>query len=377
MQDQKAAKENAENRIQKMNVLMHHRGPDQRGSFVSQDGLVALGNTRLSIVDAQNLFPVPIRTPNHSAVLTYNGELFNYKELRKDLEVKGEKFQTYSDTEVMLNPEVNYWTPVDQYVGGIQDGKLSGKGTYSFTNGDKYVGGFEAGKKHGQGTLTYPDGEKYVGEYKDGLSNGQGTYTWNNGNKYVGEFKDDKMHGQGAYTWVSGTTYVGEWKNGQYHGHGTITYPYGTKYLGEWKDNKMHGQGTLIYPDGEKYVREGKDGKVQGTAQFWKMCLIGIIGAFFGSFSLSNILLPLFVVIPLFIRNSRLNFTALITILIPPFIWTAISFLLYVFWLSNFYPANLSAFFVGYGFSFLMVLSRIVKGANHPDVRDDLYNSYL
>ena len=68
----------------------------------TQDGLVALGNTRLSIVDVQNLFPVPIRTPNHSAVLTYNGELFNYQELRKNLEAKGEKFQTHSDTEVML-----------------------------------------------------------------------------------------------------------------------------------------------------------------------------------------------------------------------------------------------------------------------------------
>jgi len=72
---------------------------------------------------------------------------------------------------------------------------------------------------NGQGTYTFGKGEwegdKYVGEWKDGKRTGQGTYTWSNGNKYIGEWKDGKRTGQGTLTFPDGTKYVGEWKNGK------------------------------------------------------------------------------------------------------------------------------------------------------------------
>ncbi len=65
---------------------------------------------------------------------------------------------------------------------------LMKKETLTFDTG-KYVGEVKEGKLHGKGTYTYVNGDKYVGEYKDGEMNGQGTATFANGDKYVGEHK--------------------------------------------------------------------------------------------------------------------------------------------------------------------------------------------
>jgi asparagine synthase (glutamine-hydrolysing) len=93
----------AEARIGAMMKAMRHRGPDQQGAYVSPDRLVALGNTRLAIVDVRNHFQVPMRAADGGAALTYNGEIFNYRDERARLEGKGCRFLTHSDTEVLLN----------------------------------------------------------------------------------------------------------------------------------------------------------------------------------------------------------------------------------------------------------------------------------
>lgn len=79
---------------------LHHRGPD--GNGVYRDGEVVLGHTRLAVIDTSSAAAQPFTTSDGRYTIVYNGEIFNYKELRKDLEAKGVKFRSQSDTEVLL-----------------------------------------------------------------------------------------------------------------------------------------------------------------------------------------------------------------------------------------------------------------------------------
>ena len=89
-------------RVSEMNRLLHHRGPDGKGVFVSPDGGVALGNTRLAITDPGASFKLPFRSPDDNCVLTFNGEIYDYLEHRKRLQDKGVQFCTKTDTEILL-----------------------------------------------------------------------------------------------------------------------------------------------------------------------------------------------------------------------------------------------------------------------------------
>jgi asparagine synthase (glutamine-hydrolysing) len=81
-----------------------HRGPDGRGwrEFDSQAGPVALGHRRLSIIDLHPRADQPMSCPQGRYWLTFNGEIYNFVELRAELERQGEAFHTTSDTEVLL-----------------------------------------------------------------------------------------------------------------------------------------------------------------------------------------------------------------------------------------------------------------------------------
>lgn len=79
---------------------MAHRGPDGRGIWRG-DG-VLLGHLRLSIIDLSERGHQPMRDGRHNATLTYNGEVYNYLELRRELEATGVVFRSDSDTEVIL-----------------------------------------------------------------------------------------------------------------------------------------------------------------------------------------------------------------------------------------------------------------------------------
>ena len=64
-------------------------------------------------------------------------------------------------------------------------------------NGTTYVGNFLNGKMHGKGTFTYADGATYFGDFKDGEESGKGTFIcWQHGSKYVGDFLNGKKHGK-------------------------------------------------------------------------------------------------------------------------------------------------------------------------------------
>lgn len=83
-----------------MLTLIRHRGPDECGIFIKDN--VALGSVRLSIIDiAGGRQPIPNEDLN--LWIVFNGEIFNYIELRKELEEKGHRFRTQSDTEVIVH----------------------------------------------------------------------------------------------------------------------------------------------------------------------------------------------------------------------------------------------------------------------------------
>lgn len=93
---------NAEMRIRRMTEMLRHRGPDAEGIWVSPDGLCALGNTRLAITDPEAPIELPARSRDGSAVLTFNGEIYDYQEQRAALEARGIAFRYRTDTEVLL-----------------------------------------------------------------------------------------------------------------------------------------------------------------------------------------------------------------------------------------------------------------------------------
>lgn len=90
-----------ESQLHEMNRIIHHRGPDGEGIFV--DGNVGIGSTRLSIIDLRHIADMPMTDSDERYVIVFNGEIFNYIEVRDELLKKGYRFKNDSDTEVILN----------------------------------------------------------------------------------------------------------------------------------------------------------------------------------------------------------------------------------------------------------------------------------
>ena len=90
---------NAKYRIEKMNTSLSHRGPDATGVVALDDGRLALGQRRLAIVDLDPRSNQPFYAVDGQSVLAFNGEIYNYRELRENLDYE---FSTESDTEVLL-----------------------------------------------------------------------------------------------------------------------------------------------------------------------------------------------------------------------------------------------------------------------------------
>lgn len=87
--------------IKRMNDSIRHRGPDDDGVYVSDD--VSLGHRRLSIIDLSPAGHQPMSDEDGSAWIVFNGEIYNYQEIRPVLEGKGYRFKSNSDTEVILH----------------------------------------------------------------------------------------------------------------------------------------------------------------------------------------------------------------------------------------------------------------------------------
>lgn len=80
-----------------------HRGPDDLGIFQNSDRRIGLAHTRLSILDLSPLGHQPMFSDDRSVALVFNGEIYNHRELKADLEAKGHIFHGHSDTEVLLH----------------------------------------------------------------------------------------------------------------------------------------------------------------------------------------------------------------------------------------------------------------------------------
>ena len=105
--------------IDRMVKALHHRGPDASGTWVDERTGLALGQARLSIIDLSAEGNQPMLSASGRYVLTYNGEVYNFQELRRDLDRRGHRFRGRSDTEVML-AAFDDWgieTSLDRFVG--------------------------------------------------------------------------------------------------------------------------------------------------------------------------------------------------------------------------------------------------------------------
>ena len=87
--------------LQKMTDSIAHRGPDGEGHWIEES--IGFGHRRLSIIDLSPAGHQPMVSANHRYVLTYNGEVYNFRELRSELEAKGYQFRSKTDSEVVLN----------------------------------------------------------------------------------------------------------------------------------------------------------------------------------------------------------------------------------------------------------------------------------
>jgi asparagine synthase (glutamine-hydrolysing) len=100
----RAAAANADSdELRRIRDHMAARGPDGAGIWLSDDERVVLGHRRLSIIDLSERGAQPMSNADRTLAVTFNGEIYNYRELRQRLEVKGYVFRSESDTEVLLH----------------------------------------------------------------------------------------------------------------------------------------------------------------------------------------------------------------------------------------------------------------------------------
>jgi asparagine synthase (glutamine-hydrolysing) len=112
-----------------MAATLHHRGPDDAGTWVDPADGVALGHRRLSVLDLSPLGHQPMHSASGRYVIVFNGEIYNFRALRAELELAGHSFRGRSDTEVML-AAITEW--------GLQRALLHFNGMFAFAVWDRY-----------------------------------------------------------------------------------------------------------------------------------------------------------------------------------------------------------------------------------------------
>ena len=109
--------DNANQVIENMMDTIRHRGPDAGGKYVDSD--IALGHRRLSIIDVSEQGNQPLYSQDGNLVLVFNGEIYNFRELRTELEQQGYQFQTQTDSEVLIYSYQAYGTKMLEKLRGM------------------------------------------------------------------------------------------------------------------------------------------------------------------------------------------------------------------------------------------------------------------
>jgi len=103
--------------VEHMCAALHHRGPDGRGTYVA-DG-IALGHARLAVIDLSERGRQPMTNEDGSLHLVVNGEIYNYVDLRAELQARGHSFRSHSDSEVVLHLYEEYGEDCMQRLEGM------------------------------------------------------------------------------------------------------------------------------------------------------------------------------------------------------------------------------------------------------------------
>lgn len=88
--------------LSRMTTAIRHRGPDDDGMYISEDRRIGMGFRRLSIIDLSSAGHQPMSNPEGTIWITFNGEIYNHAELRADLEAKGYRYRSRTDTETLI-----------------------------------------------------------------------------------------------------------------------------------------------------------------------------------------------------------------------------------------------------------------------------------
>lgn len=105
--------------LEQMRDTMYHRGPDDFGLYISNDKLAGLGHRRLSLLDLSPSGRQPLSNENGTIQVVVNGEIYNYKEIKRDLELKGHRFSSNSDSEVIVHGYEEWGVNVLQKLKGM------------------------------------------------------------------------------------------------------------------------------------------------------------------------------------------------------------------------------------------------------------------
>lgn len=103
----------------RMSALISHRGPDDSGTYVSPDQSVGLSNRRLAIIDPSDSGRQPFSNEDSTIWVVYNGETYNYVEIRNDLKARGHCFHSGTDTEIIVHLYEEYGVNCVQHMRGM------------------------------------------------------------------------------------------------------------------------------------------------------------------------------------------------------------------------------------------------------------------
>ncbi|MBF0275647.1 MAG: asparagine synthase (glutamine-hydrolyzing), partial [Nitrospinae bacterium] len=105
--------------LENANNVQRHRGPDDCGLWFDENSGVGLAHRRLSIIDVSNNGHQPMTDRDNSSTIIFNGEIYNYRELKENLQQKGHHFKSSSDTEVLLYLYKEYKEKMLEKLNGI------------------------------------------------------------------------------------------------------------------------------------------------------------------------------------------------------------------------------------------------------------------